>query len=89
VASTSAAELVPSCPVTSLDSTAAGDAFNGALGCALGRDTPLREAVRCACYVGALSTTRVGAQPSLPTSEELAAFCRERGLSLERVAGSQ
>lgn len=66
--------LVPACRVEALDSTAAGDAFNGGLAVALARGLPLADAVHEACLVGALSTTRLGAQPSLPTAEELAAF---------------
>ncbi|MEN6458154.1 MAG: ribokinase [Thermoguttaceae bacterium] len=66
--------LVPSRPVDAVDTTAAGDAFNGGLAWALGTGLSLREAVRRACLVGALSATRLGAQPSLPTHEELAQF---------------
>jgi ribokinase len=71
------ARLVPSRRVAALDSTAAGDAFNGALAWALGCGQPLDEAVRTACLVGALSVTRLGAQPSLPTKAELERFARE------------
>ena len=68
--------LVPSRPVNALDSTAAGDAFNGALAWALGVGMPCGEAVRRACLAGALSATRLGAQPSLPTIDELEDFAR-------------
>ena len=68
------AVLVPSQPVEAVDSTAAGDAFNGGLAWAIGQGLPLAEAVRQACLVGALSVTRLGAQPSLPTKEELCCF---------------
>jgi ribokinase len=66
--------FVPGCPVEALDSTAAGDAFSGGLACALARGLSLGEAVRYASYVGALSVTRLGAQPSLPTEEEVRRF---------------
>jgi len=66
--------LVPSVPIKAVDTTAAGDAFNGALAWSLGRELPLEQAVRQACMVGALSATRLGAQPSLPTQEELNRF---------------
>ncbi|HIQ20576.1 MAG TPA: ribokinase [Planctomycetes bacterium] len=70
---------VPSFPVEAADSTAAGDAFNGGLAVALGKGLPLEEAVRQANMVGALSVTRMGAQPSLPTEEELRAFAQSAG----------
>ncbi len=74
VASAAGAEMVPSRAVESLDSTAAGDAFNGGLAVTLGRGKSLAEAVRYASLVGALSVTRMGAQPSLPTADEVARF---------------
>jgi ribokinase len=60
--------------VEALDSTAAGDAFSGALACALGRGLALDEAVAYAGLAGALSVTRLGAQPSLPTEQEMQRF---------------
>ncbi|MFZ5831572.1 MAG: ribokinase [Planctomycetota bacterium] len=68
--------LVASVAIEAVDTTAAGDAFNGALGCALARGMALPEAVREACLAGALAATREGAQPSLPTRAELDAFVR-------------
>ncbi len=66
--------MVP-CPVVDArDTTAAGDAFNGGLACALARGESLAEAVRQASHVGALAVTKLGAQPSLPTAEELRRF---------------
>jgi len=52
-------------PVQTVDTTAAGDAFNGALAGALGRRS-IEGAIRWANVAGALATTRRGAQPSLP-----------------------
>jgi ribokinase len=66
--------FVPSHEVKALDSTAAGDAFNGGLAVALAQGQPLAEAVRQAGIVGAVSVTRMGAQPSLPTREQIEAF---------------
>ncbi|MEY9843753.1 ribokinase [Streptacidiphilus sp. MAP5-3] len=64
--------LVPPHPVRPLDTTAAGDAFCGALAAGLVEGRELHEAVRRANVAAALSTTFAGAQPSLPTREELA-----------------
>jgi len=63
--------------VEAVDATAAGDAFNGALAVALARGDSLDAAVRYAHAVAALSVTRLGAQPSLPTAEEVDAFLKE------------
>ena len=74
VASAAGAEMVPGHPVEARDSTAAGDAFNGGLAAALAGGLSLQDAVRQATLVGALSVTRLGAQPSLPTADELRQF---------------
>ncbi|PVZ14670.1 PfkB family carbohydrate kinase [Actinomycetospora cinnamomea] len=57
-----------------VDGTAAGDAFTAALALALVTGTGDDAALRRACRVGALTATRVGAQPSLPTAEEVDAW---------------
>jgi len=69
-------ELVPALRVEAVDTTAAGDAFNGALAVALEKELLLREAVRFANAAGAISTTRLGAQPSMPTAAELEEFLK-------------
>ncbi len=74
VAGSGTAALIPSYQVDAKDSTAAGDAFNGGLAAALARGLSLEEAVREASLVGALSVTRLGAQPSLPTADEVRRF---------------
>jgi ribokinase len=66
-----AVHLVPALPVTPVDTTAAGDAFCAALAVALAEGRPLHEAVRAANATAALTTTRPGAQPSLPTRAEV------------------
>jgi ribokinase len=71
--------LVPSTPVKAIDTTAAGDAFNGGLACALASGKPLLDAVRQANSVGALAVTKLGAQPSLPMADELEKFMRQTG----------
>ncbi|NLE43192.1 MAG: ribokinase [Chloroflexi bacterium] len=64
-------EIFSAFDVTPVDTTAAGDAFMGGLAVALGEGQPLPEAIRWGNAAGALATTRMGAQPSLPSREEL------------------
>jgi len=66
--------LLPAFDVTPVDTTAAGDAFVGGLGVALAEGKTLAEAVRWGNAAGALATTRLGAQPSLPTRGALEAL---------------
>ena len=60
--------------VQAVDTTAAGDAFNGALAYALSEGLPVTEAIPLANAVAAFSVTRQGAQPSMPDAAALAAF---------------
>jgi len=66
--------MVPAPKVTPVDTTAAGDSFCGALGDALVRGADLIDAARWAVKVGAATTLRPGAQPSLPTTDEVTAL---------------
>jgi ribokinase len=61
-------------PVTPVDTTAAGDAFSGALGASLARGASLSEAVRRGLAAGALAVTVRGASPSLPMAAAIDAF---------------
>jgi ribokinase len=54
-----------------VDTTAAGDAFIGGLASALDSASSLADAVRYGCACGAIATTKFGAQPSLPTKEDV------------------
>jgi ribokinase len=60
--------------VNVVDTTAAGDAFLGALATSLSENKPIREALTFANGAGALATTKLGAQPSLPSRRELESF---------------
>jgi ribokinase len=63
--------LVDAVPVHAVDTTGAGDAFNGALAAALAADAPLDEAVRIATAVASYSTRALGAQAGYVTLPEL------------------
>ena len=67
-------ELVPALNVEAVDTTAAGDVFNGALTVALSEGRNQMEAVRFACKASAISVTRVGAQSSVPYRNEVDIF---------------
>ncbi|MBR2572587.1 MAG: ribokinase [Clostridia bacterium] len=63
-------------PVEAVDTTAAGDAFSGALAVRLADGDDIRSAMRYASACGALTTTRRGSLPSLPDAEETARFLK-------------
>ena len=67
-------QFVPGFPVAAVDSTAAGDIYNGALAVALEEGSSLLEAARFASAAAALSVTRMGAQPSAPSRTDIVAF---------------
>jgi ribokinase len=71
LASSEIREIVPSFEVKAVDTTAAGDVFNGALAVSLAENKPLFDAVRFANAAAALSVTKLGAQPSAPNREEI------------------
>jgi len=65
---------VPAFQMTPVDTTAAGDIFNGALAVALAEKHPLPDALRFASAAAALSVMKLGAQPSAPTRQEIEDF---------------
>jgi ribokinase len=67
---------VPGRHVQAVDTTAAGDAFTGALACALAEGRDLPAALEFATAAAALSVTRMGAQSSLPDRAAVEAFLR-------------
>ena len=64
--------------VRAIDATAAGDAFNGALAVALAEGRSLCEAAEWANAAAAISVTRRGAQPALPSRAEILIFLTEK-----------
>jgi ribokinase len=71
--------LVPAYRVVAVDTTAAGDAFSGALAAATASGMAIEDAVEFATKAAAISVTRMGAQPSLPTRAEVENFTAPRG----------
>ena len=67
-------DQIPAHQVPVVDTTAAGDAFAGAFAVALQEGLSTREAAKWGNAAGALAVTRPGAQPSLPTRQELLNF---------------
>lgn len=72
--------FLPSYKVTALDTTGAGDAFNGGLTAALSEGKDLWEASQFANALAAISVQRLGTTPSMPDREEVDAFMEERGM---------
>jgi ribokinase len=64
----------PAFPARPVDTTGAGDSFNGALAVALAEGQPIKEALVFASATGALSTRAVGARDGLPTRAEVDAM---------------
>ena len=76
IADATGKQLIPGFKVKAVDTTAAGDIFNGSLAVALAEGKPLPQAVRFANAAAALSVTRLGAQPSAPTRKKIEKFLK-------------
>jgi len=63
--------LIPSLTVDAIDTTAAGDCFNGSVAAALATGSSLVECIKFACKAASISVTRLGAQDSMPYAREL------------------
>lgn len=63
--------MLPGRKVEVVDTTAAGDTFNGALSVALGEGKSIKDAVIFANYAASLSVTKLGAQVSIPNRDEI------------------
>jgi ribokinase len=70
---------LPHVNVPSIDATGAGDAFAGAIAAQLAQGANLAAAASFGNMAAALATTKIGAQASLPTSEEVTAFLKTTG----------
>ncbi len=78
VATKERSEIIPCFKVKAIDTTGAGDAFNGGFLTALSEGKDLWEAARFAQALAALSVQRMGTTPAMPTREEIDAFLAER-----------
>lgn len=67
---------MPAYDVEVVDTTGAGDTFNGGFAVALSQGHSLQEACAYGNAVGALATTKLGAQTGIPTKEEVELFIR-------------
>lgn len=65
---------IPSFSVRVVDTTGAGDAFNGSFAAELARGSKVEDAIRFANAAAALAVTKLGAQTGLPTRQEVTAF---------------
>ena len=74
LAEADAMTFVPALPVKAVDATAAGDAFTGSLAVGLAQGQTLRDAGAFAARVAALSVTKMGAQSSMPTRQEVETY---------------
>jgi len=70
-------EFVPAIVTEAVDATAAGDAFTGSLAVGLARGERIADAAYFANHVAALSVTKMGAQSSMPSTEEVESFMKE------------
>lgn len=71
---------LPNYEVPVLDTTGAGDAFNGGLLAGLSKGMPLREAAQYANVVSNLAVTKLGTALAMPTKEEIEQFITRHGL---------
>ena len=70
-------EILPAFKVKAVDTTGAGDAFNGGLLTALSEGSDLWSASRFASALAALSVQKIGTTPSMPAREEVETFLKE------------
>ena len=68
------ARMFPGFTVRAVDTTAAGDSFNAGFSIGIAREYAIEDAIKLGNAVGALSTTKSGAQAAMPTQAEVDAF---------------
>ena len=73
--------FIPAYAVKAVDTTAAGDAFNGAFAVGLMLGKSSAESARFGSAVAAISVTRHGAQPSMPNAQEVERFIEEQAVT--------
>ena len=73
-----ACRMIPGFKVKAVDTTAAGDSFNAGLAVGLAEGMDIDSAIRLANATGALSTTKLGAQPAMPTRAQAQALIDEQ-----------
>jgi ribokinase len=81
---------IPAFEVDTIDSTAAGDTFCGALVAQLSQDVDIVEAIRFATAAAAICVTRIGAQPSIPKEKDIRNFLLTRtpaGNGVHKIGG--
>jgi ribokinase len=88
VSSRGTSSRLPAFPVDAVDTTAAGDVFNGALAVALIEGRALADAARFASAAAAISVTRPGAQASAPHRAEIDVWLRRHSSSAISRAAS-
>lgn len=74
--------FVPSFKVGTVDTTGAGDSFNGAFALALGEGKDIVSATIFANAAAAISVTRIGTAPAMPFRDEINSFLKKNGYSL-------
>lgn len=77
---------IPAFVVEAIDSTGAGDAFNGALACGLAEGMPIETAVEMAAAAGALAATGHGAQAAIPFRDDIDRLRRTGSRRLRSLA---
>ena len=82
IVTSSSSAHVPAVPMSAVDTTGAGDAFNAGLAAALASGASLEAAVQFAVVTGGLAVTREGVIPALPSCDEVRDFYQKSGMTL-------